>query len=253
MYAPHTRIIYEFGDFRLDETRRLLFAKGATEPLPLPPQALETILYFVEHAGELLTKEQLMAELWPSVVVEESSLTHVISVLRHALGETRGENRYIVTAQRRGYRFVADVRRLVEAPGAEVAASALSPASAQPASADAGTVPRARVFATTAALACLLGAIVLAYAWHANWLHPRGSSAPRSAEVAPTTELPPRSIAVLAFDTLSSDPRTALFAMGLAEAILHQLASVADLEVVAGPSSLRFSPHERDARELGMP
>src|SRR5258708_18834068 len=109
---PQPHVIYEFGDFRLDAGRRLLFARGSCDPLALTPKALETILYFVERRGELLEKDRLMGELWPGLVVEENSLTQVISVLRRVLGETRGENRYLATVQGRGYRFVADVVRL---------------------------------------------------------------------------------------------------------------------------------------------
>src|SRR5882757_4735263 len=112
MNEPQPHVIYEFGDFRLDAGRRLLFARGSSDPLALTPKALETILYFVEHRGELVEKGRLMAELWPGLVVEENSLIQVISVLRRALGETRGENRYLATIQGRGYRFVADVARL---------------------------------------------------------------------------------------------------------------------------------------------
>jgi DNA-binding winged helix-turn-helix (wHTH) protein len=93
MVEPDRHVVYEFGDFRLDASRRLLFATGAAEPLAITPRVFDTILYFVEHRGELLEKSRLLADLWPGVVVEENNLTQVISVLRHVLGETRGENR----------------------------------------------------------------------------------------------------------------------------------------------------------------
>ncbi len=116
MSEPESHVIYEFGDFRLDATRRLLFARGNSEPLPITTKVFETLLYLVEHQGELLEKDRLIAELWPGLIVEESSLTQVISVLRHILGETRGENRYLATVHGRGYRFVADVARMREEP-----------------------------------------------------------------------------------------------------------------------------------------
>ena len=53
MSGLKSHLIYEFGDFRLDASRRLLFAKGASEPLPITPKVFETILYFVERPGEL--------------------------------------------------------------------------------------------------------------------------------------------------------------------------------------------------------
>ena len=106
------RPCYEFGEFRLDANRRVIEARAANRRLPLPPRIFDAALYFVRHRGLLLTKERLLAELWPGMVVEENSLSQVISLLRRALGESRRDNRYIVTVPRRGYRFVAEVVRV---------------------------------------------------------------------------------------------------------------------------------------------
>src|SRR5262245_62086038 len=114
MSEPEGHAIYEFGDFRFDGTRRLLFAKDMSEALDVPPKALDLLLYLLERPGDLLEKDRLIAELWPGLVVEEGSLTHLISVLRRALGESRGENRYIATVHGRGYRFVANLVRVRE-------------------------------------------------------------------------------------------------------------------------------------------
>ena len=114
-----SHLIYEFGDFRLDVSRRLLFAKDASDPLRITPKVFEAILYFVERPSELLEKERLLAELWPGLVVEENNLTQVISVVRRVLGERRGENRYLATVPGRGYRFVADVARLPDSTEAD--------------------------------------------------------------------------------------------------------------------------------------
>jgi len=125
--------IYEFGGFRLDPRRRVLTgADGA--PIALKPKVLDTLLYFVEHAGEALDKSMLLAGIWPDVVVEENNLNKTVSELRRVLGETPDEHRFIVTVPGRGYRFVAVVSR-VEA----VRARAQTPASSAAAVAD---VPR---------------------------------------------------------------------------------------------------------------
>ena len=110
------RPCYEFGEFRLDANRRVIEAFAADRRLLLPPRIFDAALYFVRHPGLLLSKERLLAELWPGTVVEENSLSQVISLLRRALGESRRDNRYIVTVPRRGYRFVADVVRVTSRP-----------------------------------------------------------------------------------------------------------------------------------------
>jgi len=110
------RQVYEFGDFRLDVAQRLLLVKTGARPLPLTSRAFETLLYLVEHHGELLNKETLLRAIWPDVVVEENSLNQNISLLRRVLGECPGEYRFIVTVPGRGYRFIAPVRMTSELP-----------------------------------------------------------------------------------------------------------------------------------------
>src|SRR6185295_12455819 len=101
---------YEFGPFRLDRVKRLLWRGG--ELVSLSPKAFDTLLALIEKRGELLDKETLMQTLWPDSFVEETNLTVKISQLRRALGELPHEHQYIVTVPGRGYKFVADVRTL---------------------------------------------------------------------------------------------------------------------------------------------
>jgi DNA-binding winged helix-turn-helix (wHTH) protein len=98
-------LVYEFDGFRIDAGRRLLTQRGA--PVPLKPKVFDTLLYLALHQGRLLEKDELMRSIWPDTVVEENSLNQCVSTLRRALGESPGENRYIVTVPGRGYRFAA--------------------------------------------------------------------------------------------------------------------------------------------------
>jgi TolB-like protein len=120
------RWVYEFGEFRLDACRRVLSAGRDGARIPLPSKVFDAALYFVQRPGELIAKERILADLWPGAVVEENSLTQLISELRRALGETRGENLYIVTVPRRGYQFVADVKRISLAPESSGSPEAVS-------------------------------------------------------------------------------------------------------------------------------
>jgi len=106
---PGRRPIYEFGDYVLESAQRRVVRRETREPVALTPKAFDTLLFLVENRGEMQTKDALLAAVWPGVIVEENSLTQTISTLRQALGETRGENRYIATVPRRGYQFVAEV------------------------------------------------------------------------------------------------------------------------------------------------
>ena len=103
------RPVYAFGDFVLDGGRRRLSRRETGEQIALTAKAFDTLLYLVEHRDETLEKDTLLAAIWPGVIVEENSLTQNISMLRQALGETPGENRYVATVPRKGYRFVGAV------------------------------------------------------------------------------------------------------------------------------------------------
>jgi DNA-binding winged helix-turn-helix (wHTH) protein/Tfp pilus assembly protein PilF len=127
------RIVYEFGGFELEAGRRLL-RRGTGEPIALTPKVFDTLLYLVEHRGETLDKDLLLRAIWPELVVEENNLTQNISTLRQVLGEARGENRFIATVPRKGYRFVAEVvqrdlhtEALAATPERNAASSAAAP------------------------------------------------------------------------------------------------------------------------------
>lgn len=103
MYNSQSR--HEFGPFRLDPARRLLFREN--QPIPLPPKVLHTLLVLIENAGRVVTKDELMKAVWPDTFVEEGNLTQNISALRKVLGENPTEHVYIETIPKQGYRFIA--------------------------------------------------------------------------------------------------------------------------------------------------
>ena len=102
--------VYEFGRFRLNANDRILLHGDKT--VRLTEKVFNLLLRLVERSGHLVTKEELMEQVWPDSVVEENNLTVSMSALRKALGEKQKGGQYIETVPRRGYRFVADVREI---------------------------------------------------------------------------------------------------------------------------------------------
>ncbi|HKY45708.1 MAG TPA: winged helix-turn-helix domain-containing protein, partial [Pyrinomonadaceae bacterium] len=100
--------LYEFGPFMIDARSRILLKDGTT--VRLTPKAFDTLLVLVQHASQVVDKEQLLREVWPDIFVEEGSLSHNIHGLRKALGDDLSEPRYIETIPKRGYRFIAPVK-----------------------------------------------------------------------------------------------------------------------------------------------
>lgn len=102
---------FEFGEFQLDVRERSLLRNG--DAVPLTPKAFDTLVILVENAGSLVEKDEMMRAVWPDSFVEEIGLARNISVLRKALGEDAGEQQFIETVPKRGYRFTAPVREQV--------------------------------------------------------------------------------------------------------------------------------------------
>jgi len=103
--APNT---YTFAEYELDLTRRLFLLAG--QSIPLNAKTFDLLVVLIENRERVIAKEELMNLVWRDQFVEEANLTVQISALRKALGEKKGEHRFIVTVPGRGYRFVADVQ-----------------------------------------------------------------------------------------------------------------------------------------------
>lgn len=105
-----TEQAFKFGEFRLLRSRRLLLENNRT--VRLGNRALDLLTALLERAGDIVSKEALMAHAWPSTVVEETSLRFHLSSLRKALGDGQQGRRFITNVSGRGYCFVAPVERL---------------------------------------------------------------------------------------------------------------------------------------------
>ena len=89
--------VYRFGPFELDGAEYRLQRNGVEVPLQL--KAFETLCILVERAGRLLTKDDLLRQLWPGTIVEENNLNKNISMLRKALGDCPDGLSYIETVR----------------------------------------------------------------------------------------------------------------------------------------------------------
>jgi DNA-binding winged helix-turn-helix (wHTH) protein len=96
-----------FGPFRLLPTQFLLLESD--KPVPLGSRALEILIVLLERPGELISKQELIARVWPNVFVGPANLTVHISALRRTLRDARDGNRFIINIPGRGYKFVASV------------------------------------------------------------------------------------------------------------------------------------------------
>src|SRR6202167_3891609 len=103
-----TEGIFKFGEFQIDALARTL--RREEKIVTLNRRAFDVLLYLVQNPGRVLTRDELLKNVWPDTVVDENSLAQSISALRRALEEKPGDNSYIVTLPGRGYQFVTPVQ-----------------------------------------------------------------------------------------------------------------------------------------------
>jgi TolB-like protein/DNA-binding winged helix-turn-helix (wHTH) protein/Tfp pilus assembly protein PilF len=213
---------FAFGEFRLDGRQRLLLRNGTL--VALAPKAVDLLTELLSHHGAVLTKDELLQQVWAGTFVEEANLAQTISVLRKALGQT-DDNVYIETIPKRGYRFVHPVKTGIPNAPAPQVEHVESP--------ETGMSRRRWITA---------GALVLSVGLPgAYWSFRRLRGRPDSLN----------SIAVLPFVNISGDTANDYFADGLADELTHALTRVRGLQVVSRTSSFQFKNQPMDAREIG--
>jgi len=214
-----------FGVFELDAETGELRKSGIR--LHLPPQPLQVLTLLLSRAGEVVTREEIRENLWgkETFVDFERGLNHCINQIRTALCDDAATPRYIETVPKRGYRFVAEVRKADEKPATPV------------------VITRGRKLPRMAALAVAAG--LLSLAGFAIWKARGPAAQPRI-----------RSIAVLPLENLSGDPEQEYFADGMTEELITALGKVSGLQVVSRTSVMRYKharkPIPQIARELNV-
>lgn len=227
---------YLFAEFQLDPLRRVLLKSG--RPVALNPKAVELLLALVAGRAEVLSKDELLNEVWPDQIVEENNLTVHISALRKALGETKGARQFIVTIPGRGYRFVANVRMAQESD-LDVAIFERSRAQivieedetdgqsnhaeakrepeekVSPASPRLGATWRLSSISPAALAVCAVAVVGLIAALSYAWISSTRQKAPARATV--------KSIAVLPFKPLLAGSRDESLEMGMTDTLITKL------------------------------
>jgi hypothetical protein len=197
---------------------------------------MRLLVCLAQNAGQVLSVEQLLDQVWKNVVVTPNSVYHAVAELRRVLGDDPKEPSYIANVLRRGYRLVAPVGPWVDAPAGPVADARRRQA------------PSARLCGRGNAGRCgrsgsLVVAVVMLtlgyFVADRLWLSKR-NGAVESARTAAGTVVSDKSIAVLPFVDMSEKKDQEYFADGMAEEIIDRLSKVPELYVPARTSSFFF-------------
>ena len=235
MLSPlQSAAVVHFGPFELDVRSGELRSDGRRQRLQSQPAQLLALL--VGQAGELVTREQLRAQLWPddTFVDFDHGLNNAVNRIREALGDSAVSPRYVETVPRRGYRFVAKIEsRVMASPAPEVSQNA--PVRLE-------TLHR-QSFAWIAAVT-----IIFVFVAATIFVLLRNR--------APSPAVGIQAIAVLPFANLSADPSQEYFVDGVSDQLITDLARVPSLHVISRTSTLQYrgtrKTSQQIAHELGI-
>lgn len=221
--------IARFGPFELDLQTGALTRDGRYERLPVQPTQL--LLVLVSSRGELITREELRAQLWPedTFVDFDHGLNNAVNRIREVLRDSASFPRYIQTVPRRGYRFIGELETAVQP-------LAVSPDISAPEEApEVSRHPRWRLTWLTVGVATaavvLIAVVVL-----------------RKPLLVPASNI--RSIAVLPLANLSRDPGQDYFADGMTEALIANLAQVRALRVISRTSMMHYKGTDKTLPQI---
>jgi len=196
----------------------------------LEPKVMEVLLCLATHAGEVVSKEELLKAVWPDTFVTDDALKHCISDLRRVFEDDAREPRFIETIPKRGYRLVAPVL-LASGRNSSTQAAAI------PAITGAAGTGSRRVWGWALGVG---GAVLVA----ALLISLRDRRADAGA-------VPPiHSLAVLPLQNLSADPAQEYFSDGMTDALITDLAQIGSLKVISRTSIVHYKKTDKTLPEI---
>jgi TolB-like protein/DNA-binding winged helix-turn-helix (wHTH) protein/tetratricopeptide (TPR) repeat protein len=226
-------LIYRFNQFQLDTDRRSLFRDG--EPVPLSTKGFELLCRLVESGGKVLSKDELLEQVWPGQFVEENNLSVQISALRKLLSNGSSSGQYIATISGRGYSFVAPVERSDGDLILEQRTFERIIVEHEPGGAEMLTDRASHHWPLIAA-----GFLVIAIGSFFAFRYYTGTRTPKI-----------NSVAILPFTNETGDTNNEYLSDGLAESVIYSLSQVPDLRVMSRGSVFRYKGTGTDAKTIG--
>ena len=247
---PGTAVAYVVGDLLVDTARARVTRDGVE--LPLPKLSFDLLVALIEAAPSVLSLDALMDRVWAGVVVSPETVSQRAKLLRDALGDDTRAPRYFTSVRGRGYRLVAEVAPLASAVAGNAARGTPASSIAMPASSNADVASSEPARRATLWRPPVLIAVAAVLALGAWFLTTRDEVQVAATGPSPAPQaLDERSIAVLPFKNLGAKEDGDVLAFGIAEAVLHQLANVQGLVVIARASSFALGAEPGDARNVG--
>ena len=222
----------------------------AGETVRLEPRTLRLLLCLTARAGEIVSADELLGQVWQGVVVTPDSVYQAIASLRRLLGDDPKQASYIATVPRQGYRMVAQVGPWDEPPvPATLPAAGAAPLSATSLSAAplSAALPSA---APGKRRALVLAACLAASAGLALWMSGTQATKPPPPAVNSAPQYR-NSIAVLPFSDLTEGMGHEVFADGMTEELINRFSQIPGFKVPAPTSSFYYKGKQKALAEIG--
>jgi transcriptional activator of cad operon len=246
------------GDWCVDRSSGQISRNGKS--VRLEERSMRLLLCLAEHAGAVVSVEELLNQVWPEVTVTQDSVYQAVTSLRRQLGDDAKQPAYIATVPRLGYRMVAEVGPWTDRAGDElsslqdaeprIASSARAAANTAAPDISNSPAPRRRAGVTRAAVAVLgLGivAAIVAVALHVTLHSGKGANGSHSQPIASP---PPESLAVLPFLDLTEGMQEETFADGMTEELIDRLSKIPGLRVTPPTSSFLYKEKQVPVAEI---
>jgi TolB-like protein/DNA-binding winged helix-turn-helix (wHTH) protein len=237
--------IFRFEDFRLDRRGGGLFGcngAGTFEPVAIGSRAIDILGVLIEQAGEVVSKDEIIAPVWPGTIVEDSNLTVQISALRRVLDRGQPNGSCIQTVPGRGYRFAARVTRSGTDPSPEAGGNGEDRGAGAPPGSNLPTAARTRFrpWHKIAVLFVVLAVSGSLAAW--IWDHRRSVS----------TDTRPRfSMVVLPFANLGADPGQEQLVDAITSDLTTELSRIGHGFVISRNTAFTFHNRSVETKQIG--
>jgi TolB-like protein/DNA-binding winged helix-turn-helix (wHTH) protein/Flp pilus assembly protein TadD len=235
-----------FKTFRLDTANHMLWRDG--DRVPIAPKGFDVLAYLVEHAGRVVTQDEILEALWPETYVNPEVLRKYILEIRRALGDRPNNPEFIETLPKRGYQFIAAVTDESTAERPDVLTShAMDEQGTEKNHGPAIASSKRERFSGKRRLWKLAIIPVLAIVAAAGL----GVYFLLARNVRSAPSLTDTSIAVLPFADMSPARGQDYFSDGLTEQLIDDLAKVSGLKVIGRSSAFQFKGKSEDVRDVG--
>jgi DNA-binding winged helix-turn-helix (wHTH) protein/TolB-like protein/Flp pilus assembly protein TadD len=243
--TPPNKVFYEFEDFRLDPEKQRLTHAHANDPIPLTPKAVEILRVLIERRGQIVERDELMNAVWPDVTVEDGNLSVTVSMVRKVLGE-HSSQKFIETFPKRGYKFTADVREVIDNASAILVEKQTvgrvvideNFTLAKPSLPKLFSSTRRKLATVTIAAAALVLVI-------GGFLYSSRSDTARARNTSV------RSIAVLPFKLINPATDSNHLGLGLADVLITRLSNIKEINVRPTSAVMSFETTQESSTAIG--